>query len=389
MSGGSLLRIVVAPDKFKGTLSAQQAAAAMAEGVEAAAPGAAVVLLPVADGGEGTVAAFISAGADEVVTVVTGPLGVLVPAVWGRRGKVAVIEAAQANGLDLVRPDASTSLAATTFGVGELIRAAMDAGCVELVLAVGGSATTDGGLGMAVALGAIARDGHGNDLAPGGGSLVDLAWIGVADLDPRLRGIRVVIACDVDNPLSGAAGAASTYGPQKGAGPAEVALLDNGLTTFAAVVAGLEPADLPGGDHTRTFASMPGAGAAGGLAAGAIVFLGGELVSGADLVLDLIGADTALSGADLVITGEGSLDAQSLRGKGPGVIASRARRAGADVLAVAGMVDIGAAELLGAGIGQAFSLLDIAIDAPDARARAAELLSRRTSDAVQWWLAQQ
>jgi glycerate kinase len=381
------MRIVLAPDKFKGTLTAREAAVAMAEGVARVAPEADVVLLPIADGGEGTVAAFVAAGAVAVHAEVSGPLGLPVVATWARRGDVAVIEAAAANGLDLVTPDAVTVLAATTYGVGELIRAALDAGCAELVLALGGSATTDGGLGMAVALGVVALDTAGGPLALGGGALAELGSIVVDGLDPRLSEAKVVVACDVDNPLTGPLGAAATYGPQKGAGPTEVALLEEGLLKFARVVAGIDPDALPGGARSAGLAALPGGGAAGGLAAGAIAFLGGDLVSGAGLILDLIGADEAMSVADLVVTGEGSLDGQSLRGKGPGVVASRAKGAGADVLAIAGVVDIADAELWAAGIARAFSLVEIAAGSSDARARAAELLTTRTADAVSWWLA--
>jgi glycerate kinase len=371
------MRIVLAPDKFKGTLSASEAAAAMADGARRAAPDADVVQLPIADGGEGTVAAYVAAGATEVMSPVSGPLGGPLTATWALRGDVAVIEAAAANGLALVTPDPATALSATTYGVGELVRAALDAGAAEVVLAVGGSATTDGGLGMAMALGVRALDGEGRPLALGGGALALLRSIQLADLDPRLRHTRVVVACDVDNPLTGPSGAAAVYAPQKGASPAEVALLESALVRYAGVVEALTGRDI---------AAVPGSGAAGGLAAGAIAFLGGELVSGAGLVLDLIGADEALVGADLVVTGEGSLDSQSLRGKGPGVVAQRARSAGADVLAVAGIVDIGADELTAAGISRAFSLLDVAVDRADARRRAAELVARQTAAAVTWWL---
>jgi glycerate kinase len=387
--GGRPLRIVLAPDKFKGTLTARQAAAAMADGARRVAPDADVVLLPIADGGEGTVAAFVAAGAREVRTTVSGPLGRPVLATWARRGEVAVIESAQANGLDLVLPDSMTALAATTFGVGQLITAALDAGCSRLVLAVGGSATTDGGLGMAQALGVVARDRNGQSLPTGGGALERLTSLSMSGLDPRLRSTSVVVACDVDNPLTGPAGAAAVYAPQKGAGPRQVETLERGLVRLASVVGDLNPSALPGGEGTRSFAAVPGAGAAGGLAGGAIVFLGGELTSGAELVLGLIGADAALVDADLVITGEGSLDDQSLNGKAPGVAAAHARLAGADVLAVAGVVQIGPSEVAAAGISHAFALVDIAGSQADAMARAAELLATRTATAVEWWLAGQ
>jgi glycerate kinase len=380
------MRIVVAPDKFKGTLTALQAARAMAAGVAQAAPAAEVRLLPVADGGEGTAAAFLAAGAREVHTTVSGPLGDPVNASWAQKGHVAVIESAQANVLVLVVATPATSLSATTFGVGELVRAALDAGCTEIVLAVGGSATTDAGVGMAQALGVVVADAAGAPLPLGGGSLLGLASIDPTTLDPRLRTTAVTVACDVDNPLTGASGAAAVYGRQKGAGPAELEILERGLRRFAEVAATLPKATLPGGKQLAGLAAVPGGGAAGGLAAGAIAFLGGRLTSGAELVLGLIGADDAMTGADLVLTGEGSLDGQSLHGKAPGAVAEHARAAGAAVIAVTGVVDISDDELAAAGIMRAFSLLEIAADAADARDRAAELLTVRPASAVAWWL---
>jgi glycerate kinase len=365
------MRIVVAPDKFKGTLTALQAARAMAAGVAQAAPDAEVRLLPVADGGEGTAAAFLAAGAREVHTTVSGPLGAPVSAAWALRERVAVIESAQANGLDLVDPTPETSLAATTYGVGELVRAALDAGCTEIVLAVGGSATTDAGVGMAQALGVVVADVNGLPLPAGGGSLQQLVSIDAAKLDPRLATTTVTVACDVDNPLTGSSGAAAVYGPQKGAGPAELLTLEAGLVRFAELVAALPAAALPGGEQLRELASIRGGGAAGGLAAGAIAFLGGRLTSGAELVLGLVGADEVLAGAELVLTGEGSLDRQSLHGKAPGAVAAHAGVVEADVIAVAGVIEISDVELAAAGISRAFSLADIAANHADARARAA------------------
>lgn len=381
------MRIVVAPDKFKGTLSAGQAAAAMATGVRQVIADARVDLHPIADGGEGTVAAFVAAGATEVRTRVAGPLGAAVTAVWARRGPAAVVEAAQANGLDLLTPTPATALAATTDGVGQLIHAVLDAGCTELVLGIGGSATTDGGTGMARSLGVRFLDGSGRDLGAPAGGLDRLAIVDASGLDPRVWGLAVTVACDVDNPLTGPTGAAAVYGPQKGAGAGEVAMLDTGLARLAAVLRTTDPATLPGGDRVADVESTPGAGAAGGLGAGAIVFLGGRLTSGADLVLDLVGVDGALPGADLVLTGEGGLDAQSLHGKAPGVLAARARAAGVPVIAVAGRVDLTVAAAAAAGITRAFSLVDLATGPGDAMDRADELLTTQSANAVRWWLA--
>jgi len=380
------VRIVVAPDSFKGSLDAASAAAAMAAGVARAVPGASVVTCPIADGGEGTVAAFLAAGATPVTSRVHGPLGPPVSAVWARRATTAVIEAAAANGLHLVTPSAATALAADTGGVGDLVLAALDADCTEVVLAVGGSASTDAGTGMARALGVRFADAAGVELGPGGGDLERLWHVDRSGLDPRVAELTVTVACDVDSPLTGPSGAAAVYGPQKGAGPGEVARLDRGLARWAAVVAEDGPAPQPHGDPD--LARRRGAGAAGGLAAGAIAFLGARLTSGADLVLDLIGIDTALRDADLVIVGEGSLDDQSLHGKGPGVLAARARAAGVAVLAVAGVVDLTPDQLSAVGIERAVALLDVAVDSSDSRQRAAELVTAQTSAVLRWWVGQ-
>lgn len=381
------MRIVVAPDKFKGTLSAEQAAAAMAAGVRRVVEDPRIDLCPIADGGEGTVAAFVAAGATEVRTRVAGPLGAAVTAVWARRAAAAVVEAAQANGLDLLVPTPASSLAATTEGVGQLVGAVLDAGCTELVLGIGGSATTDGGTGMARALGVRFLDDSGRDPGAPDHGLERLATVDASGLDPRVWDLAVTVACDVDNPLTGPTGAAAIYGPQKGAGPGEVTRLDAGLARLAAVLRATDPATLPGGDRIADLESTPGAGAAGGLGAGAIAFLGGRLTSGADLVLDLVEIDAVLRGADLVLTGEGGLDAQSLRGKAPGVLAARARAAGVPVVAIAGTVDLTAAAAAAAGISRAFSLVDLAADPGDSRTHAAELLTAQTANAVGWWLA--
>ena len=409
------MRIVVAPDSFKGSLDAASAAAAMAAGVARAVPGASVVTCPIADGGEGTVAAFLAAGATAVTSRVHGPLGAPVSAVWARRATTAVIEAAAANGLHLVTPSAATALAADTGGVGDLVLAALDADCTEVVLGVGGSASTDAGTGMARALGVHFTDTAGVELPPGGGELERLWHVDRSALDPRVAELTVTVACDVDSPLTGPSGAAAVFGPQKGAGPAEVARLDHGLARWAAVLAegiqtgAVEAERVPAESVEREgvqavggramggrasgreradpdLARRPGSGAAGGLAAGAIAFLGARLTSGADLVLDLIGIDTALREADLVIVGEGSLDAQSLRGTGPGVLAARARAAGVPVLAVAGVVDLTPEQLHAAGIERAVALLDVAVDPADSRLRAAELVTVQTSAVLRWWI---
>jgi glycerate kinase len=349
------VKVLVAPDKFKGSLTATQAAEAMRLGVLDAVPDAAVTALPIADGGEGTVDAFVCAGATPHDLDVAGPLGDPAHARFAVRGDTAIVEAAQACGLALVpAPSPATALAADTRGVAQLVRAAAATGAERLVLGVGGSASTDGGSGLARGLGARLLDAHGHDLPPGGGALADLAGTDTSALRPPL--LDVQLACDVTATLLDAA---YVFAPQKGAGPKEVARLAAGLRRWAAVVG------LP---------DVPGSGAAGGLGAGAIAFLNATVVSGVDVVLELLGFSAAVRGADLVLTGEGSFDAQSLSGKAPiGV----ARAAGpAPTYLIAGRASVPAPQFR-----QILALTDIAD--PDTAVRdAARLLRRRAADAV-------
>ncbi|MEO7981597.1 MAG: glycerate kinase, partial [Sporichthyaceae bacterium] len=332
-----------------------------------------VLLRPVADGGEGTVAVLLAAGWTPHLATVAGPTGVpvatplaLSPA--GTAPRTAVVELAAASGLGLLpggRPDPT---GATTYGTGQLLSTALDAGVRQIVLGIGGSATTDGGTGMAAALGARFLDRTGTELPPGGGPLRELAHIDVSGLDPRLRNVEVVVACDVDNPLTGPRGAARVYGPQKGATPDDVALLEAGLVRLADVLLRELGADV---------ASVPGAGAAGGVGAGALAFLGARLTPGIDLLLDLVGFDTALAESDLVVTGEGSVDAQTLSGKAPLGVARRAWAAGVPVLVLAGRVDLddaGRAALDALGVVGVHALLHIQPDPAVARRDAAPLL---------------
>jgi glycerate kinase len=358
------LRVVVAPDKFKGTLTAGEAAAAMRLGVLDVLPSAVVQCVPVADGGEGTVDAFVIAGASPHSSTVSGPLGDPVRARFAIRAEVAVVESAQACGLALVSaPDRETALAADTRGVAELVVGAVAAGAKRVVVGVGGSASTDGGSGLARGLGAQLLDATGRPLPPGGGALTALDRIDVTGL--RDTG-PVLVASDVRAPL---ADAAWTYAAQKGAGPDEIAVLAAGLRRWAEVVER---------DAGRSIGDMAGGGAAGGLAAGLVAFCGAEIVSGVDVVLDLLDFRATVAGADLVLTGEGSFDAQSLDGKAPiGV----ARRAGG----VPTWVISGRAEVEGApGVAGVLALTEIAT--PDEAVRdAAALLRRRAADAVRRW----
>lgn len=332
------MRVVIAPDKFKGSLSAPEVARHLADGLAAGfdAAGAAetleTTLIPVADGGEGTLDAAVGSGFTRRSATVTGPLGEPVTADFAVRGNQAVIEMAAASGLALLPggPSTDTAKEANSIGTGELIRAALDLGCRKIILGVGGSANTDGGAGVLQGLGARLLDADGNELPAGGGALAGLASIDFSGLDVRLEDSRFVLASDVDNPLLGTLGAPAVFGPQKGATPEDVTALDAALARFVEVL-GEEI-----GDRAGRAAEAPGAGAAGGVGYAAIAVLGAARRPGIDVVLEFTGLAGQLAGADLVITGEGSLDEQSLLGKTPMGVARAAEAAGVPVVAVCG-----------------------------------------------------
>ena len=371
------MKIVVAPDKFKGSLPAAQVAAAVAAGLRsglarAGCPAAELVTIPVADGGEGTVDAAVAAGFERVPVTAAGPAGDPVRSGYARRGEVAVVELAGVCGLARLPGGRPAPLTASSFGAGEVLRAALDSGARRIVLGVGGSASTDGGAGLLQALGARVLDARGELAAPmGGGALCDVAALDLSGLHPALhpagRTAELILAADVDSPLTGPDGAAEVYGPQKGASPAQVTVLASGLRRWAAVVAAAIGTD---------WSQVPGAGAAGGVGFAALAVLGATRRPGIELVLDLAGFETALDGADLVITGEGSLDAQSLAGKTPVGVARAAGRHGIDVVAVAGRSTLTPAELAAAGIAAAYPLSDLEPDLERCRAEAASLLRR-------------
>lgn len=327
------MRILVAPQEFKGTLTASQAARAIEAGIRRALPEARFDLCPIADGGPGTVDALVDAlGGERRIARVHDPLGRPVDALWGllENGAAAVIEMAAASGLSLLRPEELDPRRTTTFGTGELVRAALDAGCTKVIVGVGGSATNDGGAGAASALGVRFLDERGNPLPPGGAGLARLARIDVSGRDPRLDKVDLLVAADVTNPLYGPEGASAVYGPQKGADAATVAELDAALEHLAQVVQSQLGIDL---------ALKPGAGAAGGLAYGLCVFCGGRIAPGFDLIAKAVGLSTRIARADLVVTGEGRLDSQTIHGKGPGELARRAKQRGVRVVIFAGVVD--------------------------------------------------
>ncbi|HVE63825.1 MAG TPA: glycerate kinase [Mycobacteriales bacterium] len=374
------MRVVVAPDSFTGSLTAAEAAAAVGSGWRLARPGDVVVELPVADGGEGTVAAVaLATGAVPRSSRVADPLERPVDAQWLLlHDGTAVVEMAAASGLWRLAPGERDLRRTTTRGTGELVQAALDAGARRVVVGLGGSATNDGGAGLAQALGVRLLDRDGRELAAGGAALSRLDRIDVSGLDPRLRAVDVVAATDVDSPLLGPFGASAAFGPQKGADARAVAELDAALSRWAEVLR----RDLPGRPDVS---SSPGGGAAGGLGAGLIALCAARVESGAGLVLRLVDLEAAVAGADLVVTGEGSLDWQTLRGKAPAAVAVAARDAGLPCLALAGVVRLGRQELAAAGFDAAYALVDLATTAEGAVTEAAMWLTELASRVAREW----
>ena len=326
-------KVLVAPASFKGSLSALEAGEAIRRGFARAIPLAVVRVVPLADGGEGTVEALCRAVGGQMRTAtVTGPLGSeTVQARWAiLSGGAAVIEMAQASGLPLVKPERRDPMATTTAGTGELIREALAAGCRSVLVGLGGSATVDGGLGAMRALGAGFLDEQGRPVPPGGRGLLHLHRIDPTGLDPRLSGVSFTVQADVDNPLTGPDGAARVFGPQKGADPDAVVALDRGLANLARVAA----RDL----GSPNLATLPGGGAAGGLGLALVAFLGARIVSGIDYVMEATGLAEQMAWADIVVTGEGQLDGQSRRGKACSGVARLAGAVGRPVVAIVGAV---------------------------------------------------
>jgi glycerate 2-kinase len=329
------MRVLIAPDKFRGTLTAAQAARAVASGWRRTRPGDTVVEVPMADGGEGTLDALVEAldGARHPARV-HGPLNDPVDAefgiVSGPSGVTAVVEMARASGLALIGEARRDPTRTSSVGTGELIRTAVGHGPTEIIVCIGGSATNDGGSGLAQALGVRLLSLSGGEIGPGGASLLDLERIDVSGLEPAVTRTRFLVACDVDNPLTGPRGASVVYGPQKGATSTDVLLLDRALGHMAAVIyrdLGLDVRNLPGG------------GAAGGLGAGMVAFLGAHLRPGVDVVMDAVGLDRRLAAADLVLTGEGAVDRQSIHGKVPGGVIGAARAAGVPAIVLCGRAE--------------------------------------------------
>ena len=373
------MKIVIAPDSFKDSLSAEKVADAIAAGLADVMPHAQLVKCPMADGGEGTVEAIVAAGNGQLRrNHVQGPLGAPVEAHWGwlPDSHTAIIEMAEASGLQLVPPGQRDACKTSTYGTGELIRAALDAGAQRIILAIGGSATNDGGAGAMQALGVQLFDAEGHPLAPGGLALARLARISLEQLDPRLAQVRFEIAADVSNPLCGPHGASAIFGPQKGADPQQVEQLDAALGHFADHCAKVLPNDVR---------DEPGSGAAGGLGFAAKAFLGAQFRAGVEVVAELVGLDEAIRGADLVITGEGRFDAQTLRGKTPFGVARIAQRHQVPVIVIAGTLGEGYEQMYAHGVDAAFALPSGPMSLEHACSEAPRLLRERAADVARLW----
>ncbi|GIL36693.1 glycerate kinase [Phycicoccus sp. DTK01] len=346
-------RVVVASDKFKGSLSSDGVGEAVRRGLLSVRPDVEVDVVPVADGGDGTLAAAVAAGYELVPVTAAGPTGEPVATAYARQGDRAVVELAHTSGLALLPGGRPAPWTATTRGTGEVLAAALDAGCRDICLGVGGSASTDGGAGLLLGLGAGLVGADGAPVPDPGARPDRVAALDLRTLHPGLSEARLVLACDVDNPLLGPRGAAAVYGPQKGLRPDDLPVVERALEAWADVVDAAT-----GTDHRAT----PGAGAAGGVGFAVLAALGAEVRSGVEVVLELVGIDERLRGAPLVVTGEGALDVQTLAGKAPAGVAARARAAGCDVVAVCGARQLDEAGLRSMGVGAAYALLDIESD---------------------------
>lgn len=371
-AGAERGQVLLAPDKFKGSLTAPEVAAHLRAGLLVEVADLRVVTVPVADGGDGTLDAAVSAGYRFVPVTATGPTGKSVETGYAERDGVAVVELADVSGLGRLVDGRLAPLAASSYGTGEVMAAALDAGCRRIVLGVGGSAGTDGGAGIVAALGGRLLAADGQSIGPGGMALDAVTELDLSGLHPGLRSAEIVVACDVDNPLIGPKGAAAVYGPQKGASASDVERLDAALRRWAAVVA----AATGNTSAAHQWADHPGTGAAGGVGFAALAVLGATLRPGIELILDLVGFAGHLAGARLVITGEGSLDAQTLHGKAPAGVAAAAQAAGVPVVAVAGRCLLTPADLASAGIRGAYALTDIEPDPARCMAQAGPLLER-------------
>jgi glycerate kinase len=363
------MKIVLAPDSFKGSLTAKEACDAMEEGIRRVLPNAEIVKVPMADGGEGTVQSLVEATDGQIYqATVQDPLGNQIRAKYGILGdkETAVIEMAEASGLYLIPEAQRNPLVTSTYGTGELIRDALNRGCRKFILGIGGSATNDGGAGMAQALGVSLLGKYGKELPVGGGSLDRLHDINMSGLDPRIKECTFIAACDVDNPLCGPTGASHVFGPQKGASPEMVRTLDNNLEHFAEMVE----------KHVGTpVKNLPGAGAAGGLGAGIIAFLNGALQTGVEIIIEATRLEEKIQGADFILSGEGRCDFQTQMGKTPFGVARTAQKAGIPVVLIAGSVGEGVEVLYKHGVTSVFSMVNGPMSLDEAMLHSKKLLT--------------
>lgn len=362
------MRIIIAPDSYKGSVSALGVAEAMERGVLHIFPEAEIIKIPIADGGEGTVDALVTAtGGQKLVQAVRGPLGDTIEAYWGvlGDGETAIIEMAAASGLPLIPREQRDPCQASTYGTGELMKAVLDKGLRKMIIGIGGSATNDGGAGMAQALGARLLDSQGQELQPGGAALIHLAAIDLTGLDPRLAETSIMVACDVDNPLCGLRGASAVYGPQKGATPKMVSQLDEALANFACIAQQATGKDV---------ADCSGAGAAGGLGAGLLFFTNARLRPGVEIVLEATGFTELAAQASLIITGEGRTDFQTAFGKAPVGVAKTAKQYGVPVVCLSGGLGEGADAVLNQGIDAVMSVIPQPMGLEECVKQGAELI---------------
>ena len=374
------MKIVVAPDSFKGSVTALEAACAIEQGFRRVFPDAIIDKVPMADGGEGTVQSLVDATGGKIQTVrVLDPLGNEVEAQYGLLygGETAVIEMASASGLTLVPPEKRNPLHTTTYGTGQLIRAALDEGCRHLIIGIGGSATNDAGAGMAEALGVrfLKADGHQTNMTieRGGGGLAELASIDIADIHPAISETDTVVACDVNNPLTGPDGASHVYGPQKGATPEMIRTLDCNLSHFNKILTQ---------KLGQSYDSIPGAGAAGGLGAGLMAFLNAKLRLGVDIMIDAVNLRKRIKGASLVITGEGQIDFQTAFGKTPVGVAKVAKESKIPVIAIAGGIGEGAEAVYAEGIDSMLGIVQAPMSLEDAVDDALQLIADTAEQAA-------
>ncbi len=371
-------KVVIAPQEFKGSVSAIKVSEAISKGVKKVFPDAVITMIPIADGGDGTLKTLVeSTGGKIISTDVTGPSGQMISAEWGALGdgNTAVIEMAKIAGLTLVSGTDRNPLFTTTYGLGEIVKYALDRNFRKFIIGIGGSATNDAGAGMAQALGVRLLDSSGKNISFGGSGLIDLQKIEMSDRDPRVNESRFLVACDVNNPLTGAQGASAVYGPQKGATPEMVKTLDDALYNFSQIVSR---------DIGKEINSLPGSGAAGGLGGGIVGLLDGQLIPGAKIILDLLGIDKKIIDSDLVITGEGQTDFQTVFDKAPISVAKIAKSLSIPCIAISGSLGQGFESVYDEGIGSISSILTSPMSLEEAIIHSEDLITSATEQAMKY-----